>query len=50
MIIKKLEKIFIKVNRNSFQDNGPYKVENMLCLCPNYHLLFDNGTSIILIT
>ncbi len=23
--------------------NGPDMIENMLCLCPNHHVLFDNG-------
>ncbi|MFX1569663.1 MAG: YDG/SRA domain-containing protein [Promethearchaeota archaeon] len=23
--------------------NGPDKIKNMLCLCPNHHILFDNG-------
>lgn len=23
--------------------NGPDTIENMLCLCPNHHVLFDNG-------
>lgn len=23
--------------------NGPDKIGNMLCLCPNHHILFDNG-------
>ena len=23
--------------------NGPDEVENILCLCPNHHVLFDRG-------
>lgn len=25
------------------RDNGPDRLENLLCLCPNCHILFDNG-------
>lgn len=26
--------------------NGPDVIENVLCLCPNHHVLFDNGAQL----